>query len=52
MTSHFNARITYAPQWSDSGMEWSRVEGFQDMQFLTHYLDVMEWRIIKHEIIG
>jgi len=48
----FKARITYSPAWSDTGKEWQEVEGFQSMEFLTAYLEVMEWRIIKHEIIG
>jgi len=48
----FNARITYSPKWSDTGKEWQEVEGFQNMEFLTSYLEVMEWRIIRHEIIG
>jgi len=48
----FKARITYSPAWHDTGTEYTQIEGFQSMDFLTAYLEVMEWRIIKHEIIG
>jgi len=48
----FDALITYAPEWTQTGREETRKEGFQNMEFLTHYLEVMEWRIIKHEIIN
>jgi len=51
-TEHLNAKITYSPKWHDTGVEYTQVEGFQNMEFLTHYLEVMEWRIIRHEIIG
>lgn len=48
----FDARITYSPEWHDTGVAYTQVEGFQNMEFLTSYLEVMGWRIIDHEIIG
>jgi hypothetical protein len=51
MTEHFNALITYSPKWHDTGEEYTQKEGFQNMDFLTDYLRVMDWRIIRHEII-
>lgn len=48
----FDARITYSPEWHETGVAYTTVEGFQNMEFLTSYLEVMGWRIIDHEIIG
>ena len=51
MVEHFEARITYAPEYAKDGKGWSQVEGFQNMDFLTSYLNSMGWRITNHEII-
>lgn len=48
-TKWFQAEITYSREWSESGKEWSQVEGFQDETFLETYLDSMGWRIVKAE---
>jgi hypothetical protein len=52
MTDHFYARITYAPEYAKDGNEWSQIEGFQNMDFLTSYLNSMGWRITDYKIIG
>lgn len=48
---YFQARITYSPEYAGDGKEFTTTEGFQDMTFLTHYLEVMGSRITKYEIL-
>jgi len=45
----FTERITYSANWSDTGKEWSQLEGFLQESDLTQYLQSMNWRIIAHE---
>lgn len=45
----FRERITYSSEWSDTGKDWSKSEGFLQESDLVQYLEVMGWRIIKHE---
>ena len=52
MKTFFDARITYSAKWSDTGEEWSQVEGFQNEDFLNSFLKAMDWRIVKHEILN
>ena len=47
----FSALITYSERWSETGKEWQSVEGFLREEDFTGYLDTMEWRIIKAEIL-
>jgi len=48
----FSERITYSESWSETGKEWSQVEGFLQESDLTQYLESMEWRIVRHEREG
>jgi len=45
----FSERITYSAEWSDTGAEWSQVEGFLQESDLAQYLKTMDWRIVRHE---
>lgn len=43
--------VTYSPQWSDSGEEWSQVENFQNRDFLYSYVETMGWRVMSVKIM-
>jgi hypothetical protein len=45
----FSERITYSANWSETGAEWSQVEGFLQESDLTQYLESMGWRIVRHQ---
>jgi hypothetical protein len=49
MSLGFYEKITYSAEWSDSGKEWSQIEGFLREADLEGYLATMEWRIVKNE---